>query len=200
MKVLYKTIYLLLILFLLFFIKFIIIKVNYKKYNKIFKIQSVENNTFYDVEDYTKYTYAKLFYQNPYEYNKYIYILTNNVKENDYVANDNGFVGIVEKTYNKYAKVKLITNDNLILQIMINNCYGIYQNKTITNIDNDCEINLNDKVYTSDLNVINNKIEIGYISSIIKDSNLNNKYIVKLNYNNNLKYFYLISRNIYDNS
>lgn len=191
MKLFYKSIYLLLILFFLFVIR------NYisSKYsNNINFKYTINDNS--NITDYINYSYARLYYQNPYEYNEYIYILSNNVKEKDYVVSSDGLIGIISNTYNNYAKVKLITSNDLTMQVMINECYGIYNNSYVSNYDDKCSMSIGNIVYTSNLDYQNKKIEIGTISNIVVKNN-KEIYQVKLNINlNNLNNLLIISRNI----
>ena len=119
------------------------------------------------------YIYGKLLYQNPYKFNEEFVIAVddNLVNINDYVINEKGLLGLITKKYNNIGIVKMVTSKDFLLQVQINNCYGLLNHSLITNVDAHCSINIGDRVYTSNLYHIKEKIGIGSISKIIKDEN-----------------------------
>ena len=145
----------------------------------------------------SNYIYGKVFYQNPYKFNEELVILTdtNNLKRNDYVINESGFIGIVDKIYKNYIIVKMISSKDFIIQVSVNDCYGILQNNRISNIKKICNVKENDEVYTSNLGYLDEKIFLGKIINVSKDSNdIEDIYNFKKSVNlNNLNYVVIIT-------
>ena len=126
---------------------------------------------------------GKVLYQNPYKFNDELVIICNDdVKKNSYVTNDNRLIGIVDKVYKNKAIIKLITNKDFIMQVKINDCYGILKNDGniyVSSINNYCSVNVNDSVYTSNLGYSKENIYVGKIVKVVEDANeINNKYII----------------------
>ena len=119
------------------------------------------------------YTYGNLLYQNPYKFNEEFVIAIDDdlAKINDYVINEKGLLGIVSKKYHNMAIVKMLTSKDFLLQVQINNCYGLLKNSLITNVDAHCDIKKDDIVYTSNLYYVKEVIKVGTISKVIKDEN-----------------------------
>ena len=92
------------------------------------------------------------------------------VKENSYVVDANGLVGIVVKVYKKFSVVKLITSANISIAVEVNNCFGTLNYKNNKGyIDDliDCKnVKVNDPVFTSKYSLSSSNIIIGKISKI----------------------------------
>lgn len=118
------------------------------------------------------------------------------IQEKDYIANNDGLVGIITKVYDNYSECKLLTSIN-DLTVSINDTYGTlftYEDDLliINNISNYSNIHINDDVYTSDLGDKKEKIFIGKVYKII-DDDISKKIYVKSNVNfNKLDYLYII--------
>ena len=139
------------------------------------------------------YIYGRALYQDPFKYKEYVTVSINNedIKKGDYVINKYGFLGTVEKIKKNRVVVKLVTNKDIYMQVLVNDCYGIMKyDKVITlaNISNYCNVNEGDIIYISNLAGIKEKIQIGVVDKIItKDSEIEKKYSIKI-YNDG--YFY----------
>ncbi len=174
MRILVSKSYYLLILFLLVITKPYFLKlINNSKDIYINVINnSIQSNVIYK----ENYVYGKILYQNPYKFNEELIIAIDDTKINinNYVINEKGLLGIIKNKYQNMAIVKLLTNPDILLQVQINNCYGLlkYDQKVlVTNVDAHCIININDKVYTSNLGYIGDNFLIGFVKKIQKDPN-----------------------------
>ena len=134
-------------------------------------INNINNNM--QKVDTEKYIYGTLLYQNPYQYNEELIIAIDDskVQINDYVINEKGLLGVIAKKNNNIAIVKMLTSKKLILQVQINECYGLLKDSLITNVDAHCIVNDNDIIYTSNLGYVKDKIKIGKVSKVINDDN-----------------------------
>lgn len=137
----------------------------------------------------SEYKDGKILYQNPYKFNEELIIAldTKDINKNDYVINESGLIGVIDKTYKNMAIVKLLTSTDIMMQVRVNDCYGIlsYDKKTlIKNIGNHCKVKKEDKVYTSNLGYVDEEIYVGKIKKIIKDKNeITNDYEIDLENN-----------------
>ena len=208
MKVFIKNSYLFLIFFILLIIKPFLygllspkekIEITNLYVNKLeneIKNIKIIDNIFLN----TKGVYGKVLYQNPYKFIDELVIATNtdNINKNNYVINDKGLIGIVDKIYQNQVIVKMLTSKDILLQIRVNNCYGLlsYDKKLIiSNINNYCQINPEDEVFTSNLGYQDEEVLIGKVGTIYIDSN---RLIYKYEVNpvvdfNNLNYVVILS-------
>ena len=125
--------------------------------------------------------YGKVLYQNPYKPG-YLNILINSldIKKGDLVLSDDSLIGIINDVKFPEASVKSVYTKDFLLGVTINNCYGILKGNIISGIDNYCEVHDEDEVYTSDNNLIKDKVLIGKIVKINKDLNeVSNTYEIK---------------------
>lgn len=200
MKIFIKNSYLFLIFFILFFSKnFLCVLLSPKekidisniyveKLEKELKDIQIVENAF----EKTMGVYGRVLYQNPYKYNRELVIAANtdHIEKNDYVINEGGLIGIVDKVYKNQVITKMITSDDILLQVRVNECYGLiyYDGKLkLSNVNNYCNINPEDKVYTSNLGYQDEEILIGKIGTIYIDANkIVNQYeiIPSVNFNN----------------
>ena len=148
------------------------------------------------------YYLGKVLYQNPYKFNQEIIIAinTDNLDINNYVISNNYLIGTINKKYKNFIIVKLLTSNDTLLQVKINNCYGLlkYQNNAliVSNISDYCNINIDMDVYTSNLGYLDDEILIGRVKNIIYDeNNITNDYIIMPYANfNYLNYVYVITK------
>ena len=148
------------------------------------------------------YYLGKVLYQNPYKFNREIIIAinTDNLDINNYVISNNYLIGTINKKYKNFIIVKLLTSNDTLLQVKINNCYGLlkYQNNAliVSNISDYCNINIDMDVYTSNLGYLDDEILIGRVKNIIYDeNNITNDYIIMPYANfNYLNYVYVITK------
>lgn len=159
---------------------------NYEEeYNRLLKLMDLnqeENNIIY----------SKILLRDIYEFYNKITILkgsNSGIKKGDAVISEYGLIGIVQKAYDNYSEVSLITNHNSNISVKINDSYGILSSidgkLIVKNIKLNHEINVGDKVYTSGLTSLKAGLEIGTIKSVNKDS-LELEYIVEVEQENNL--------------
>lgn len=200
MKMFIKNSYLFLIFFILFFSKSFLCgmispkeiieydDIYIKKLEKeIEDIKIIQNNEYRTIG-----IYGKVLYQNPYKFNKELVIAMNgsDLKKNNYVISNEGLIGVVDKIYKNYIIVKMLLNSDILLQVKVNDCYGILKYNDylhITNTNNYCFINTGDKVYTSNLGYQDEEILIGKIGKInAKENGVENIYevIPAANFNN----------------
>jgi rod shape-determining protein MreC len=131
-------------------------------------------------------TVARVFSSNSSQWFSEFYInkgLNDGVYEDCNVLSDKGLIGIVVESYDNYAKVRAIIDDNsnIIAEIGGNNVLSTVNGSlsnidsgylTITNIDKDADIEEGDRVVTS--NVSDRYffgITIGYVKDISMDTN-----------------------------
>ena len=175
-------------------------QINIDSYTKSLEnnIKEINNNLIIKQNYYL----GKILYQNPYKFNEEIIIAinTNNLDINNYVISNNYLIGTINKIYQDFIIVKLLTSNNTLLQVKINNCYGLlkYQNNNliVTNISDYCNINMNMDVYTSNLGYLDDEILIGKVIDIIYDeNNITNDYIIMPYANfNYINYVYVIAK------
>ncbi len=95
------------------------------------------------------------------------------IKKGDIVVNELGLIGIVNKTYQNYSTVNLITNNDINISVKINEGYGILRAKNnklvVQDLKLDKTVNEGDKVYTSGLTNIKEGILIGTVKKVLKD-------------------------------
>lgn len=158
----------------------------------------------YQYDDYLNYnlSYSKILYRNIYNFNDEVTIYLgekDNLKKDNLVINEKGLVGIIKSTNKSSSVVNLLTNKNTSLSVKINNVYGIlkYQdNKMIIDgVTSKDEVNVGDKVYTSDISKYPKDVLIGTIKNINYDKYEIEKYLEvesKVDFNS-LKYVAVIT-------
>lgn len=104
------------------------------------------------------------------------------VKENSFVVNEDGLVGIIKKVYNDKSLVKLISSNNTKISIETNECYGslnVSKNKAVISDLVNCDnVEIGDLVYTSKYSYSASNILIGKIINI-----KNSKLYIKFSFN-----------------
>lgn len=136
--------------------------------------------------------YGKVLYQNPYKFNEEIVIAvdTNDIEINNYVITNKGLLGIVDRVYQNRIIAKMITSKDILLQVRVNECYGLLKKDKImyiSGINNYCHVSPGDKVITSNLGYQDEEILIGTIGTLYIDVNrIDNKYEVlpEVNFDN----------------
>ena len=156
--------------------------------NKINVIKS------YDYKD--NITYAKVINNNVYAFRKELKLVcdTKNISKNDLVIYDKYLIGTVKNVYKDFIIVKMITNNDFIIQGFGKNEDGILKyndNKLIFSSNEN--LNINDEIYISNLSGYNEKIVLGTIEGIIYTPE--KVYEVKPYDVNNLDYVVVLSRN-----
>lgn len=157
-----------------------------KNYEELLEFSNIEIN--YNID----YLNSYIIYKDIYNYLKEVTILggkDKNLKENDPVIFNNTLVGTIKKVKKTTSIVKLITNNESILSVKINNEIGIleYDNALkITGISNYSNIAIGDEIYTSGFGNIPENIYIGKVKDIILDSK-NIEKIIYLDYSIDLK-------------
>lgn len=157
-----------------------------KNYEELLEFSNIEIN--YNID----YLNSYIIYKDIYNYLKEVTILggkDKNLKENDPVIFNNTLVGTIKKVNKTTSIVKLITNNESILSVKINNEIGIleYDNTLkIMGISNYGNIAIGDEIYTSGFGNIPENIYIGKVKDIILD-NKNIEKIIYLDYSIDLK-------------
>jgi len=130
--------------------------------------------------------YSKIVYRDIYEFYDNITILKGKnaeLKPGNIIINNEGLIGVINKTYENYSTVNLLTNKDTNISVKINNSYGILRSSNnklyVENIKLLDEIGENDKVYTSGLTSTPENILVGTVKNIKKD-NLELEYIIEI--------------------
>ena len=140
-----------------------------KEYENISKLLEIEPNNY-------QIRYSKVILRDVYEfYNKFSIDKGSKdmIKEGDLVINELGLIGKINKVYQNYSEVIMLTNKDISLSVKIKDAYGILSSKDkkiiVKNIKLNEEINLDDQVYTSGLTGYPEGILIGKVINIKKD-------------------------------
>ena len=96
-----------------------------KEYENISKLLDIPSDNYEII-------YSKVIFRNIYEFYNKITITKgeNEITPGSAVVNNEGLIGIIDKSYKNYSEVQLLTNDNINLSVKINNSYGILTSKT----------------------------------------------------------------------
>ncbi len=203
-----KTVFLKTIISLIFITLFFTKDIIYNFFDKdIFYPETVINN-YKKLNENEESTYesanfslslTRVLYRDIYSFKKEITIYkgsNDGIKENMAVINEEGLVGIISKVNKETSVVKLLTNSDTSISIMVNNSYGLlkYENNNliITNLTDHTLVQSSNEVYSSGLANLYKGINIGVVESKI-ESNLKNTFVVnsKVDFNN-LDYLYII--------
>lgn len=160
-------------------------------YDQINEIDVIKN---YDYKD--NITYAKVINNNVYAFRKELKLVcdTTYISKNDLVIYNKYLIGIVKNIYKDFIIVKLITNNDFIIQGFGKNELGILkydENKLIFSSNEN--LNINDEIYISNLSGYNEKIVLGTIKGIIYTPE--KVYEVKPYDVNKIDYVVVLSRN-----
>ncbi len=192
----FKNNYLFLILFILFLIKEPLYKLYYfkeniyntidcnllkKDYDKLLEFNNID--IVYDID----YINSMIIYKDIYNYMNEITIRGGKDDGIDKypIIYDNTLVGIIDKVYKNSSNVKLLTNKNSKISVMINDEIGLLEYRgnelIVSNISNYSNIKVGDMIYTSGLGNIRDNIYIGLVKEI-SDANKNIEKIIKVDY------------------
>lgn len=150
---------------------------NIKNEEILKKYQELENA--YDYQDLLSYstTPTKILYRDIYDLSNHITVYKgseNGIKEKNLVVNEEGLIGIVTKVNKNSSEVDLLINENTNLSVQVNKNYGIlkYEKKDliIKGINNKGNIEVGDKVYTSDISQYPENILVGFVQEVIFDT------------------------------
>lgn len=159
---------------------------NYKNINK-FIVDVREKNLnekekefieTYNFDDYLEYKieYSKILFRDIYYMNHNITIYkgsNDGIKEDNLVINEDGLVGIVKKVNNSSSVVELLYSKNTSMSVLVNGYYGLLKCQNgkliIEGINNIANIQVGDKVTTSDISIYPENILIGKVSEIDYD-------------------------------
>lgn len=137
------------------------------------------------VPDYNM-IYSQVIFRNLYKFYDKITIskgTNDNIKEGSIVLSDKGLIGVVNKSYQNYSEVNLLTSSSINLSVRINESYGMLASKNeqifVKNIKLNKEIKEGDLIYTSGLTSTPKDILIGRVKNISKD-NLELEYILEV--------------------
>lgn len=160
-------------------------------YDQINEINVIKS---YDYKD--NITYAKVINNNVYAFRKALKLVcdTKNISKNDLVIYDKYLIGTVKNVYKDFIIVKLITNNDFIIQGLGKNEDGILKyndNKLIFSSNEN--LNINDEIYISNLSGYNEKVVLGTIKGIIYTPE--KVYEVKPYDVNKIDYVVVLSRN-----
>lgn len=148
------------------------IVINYDKHLKeeldnIKKIKDIEFDDNLDI------IVSRVKYRDVYEYSNTLTIFKgtkNNINVGDAVLTNNGLVGIINKTYDYYSVVSLITNKKSNISVKINDAVGVLKMKNsklvVTSINNYKNISIGDEIYTSGLGNLPDNIYVGKVKSV----------------------------------
>lgn len=153
-----------------------------------------EISNYKNINNITNCKSSNVIYRNPISWYDSITIdkgTDNNIKINDMVINETGFIGLISKVYKNTSEVKLLTNINKNSSITVgisndkNTIYGILSsyNKLknrfiVSEITSDIDDSYKNVMTTSFTNKLNDGIVIGKIEEIKKDENGLSNYIV----------------------
>lgn len=157
-----------------------------QKYNDLLKFNDI------DYEYNTNFLNTIILNKNIYDYREEIIILGGTDKKltNNIIVYNNTLIGVITKNDKKTSTVRLLKNKNSRVSVIINDEMGVLQfngnNLVVKNISNYSNINIGDKIYTTGIGNINEKIFVGTVKDIV----INNKNLEKsiiVNYNINIK-------------
>ena len=123
-----------------------------------------------------------------------MYVIYINISKNDLVIYDKYLIGTVKSIYKDFIIVKMITNNDFIIQGFGKNELGILKyddNKLIFSSNEN--LNINDEIYISNLTGYNEKIVLGTIKGIIYIPE--KAYEIKPVDINKIDYLVVLSRN-----
>lgn len=149
------------------------------EYKKLTKLVDLKPNNYEII-------YSKIILRDIYEFYDNVTILkgeSDGIKEGNIIINNDGLIGVINKTFKNYSEVNLLTNKNINISVKINNSYGILSSNNniiyVKNIKLQNEIKEGDKVYTSGLTNTPDNILIGTVKNVKKD-NLELEYILEI--------------------
>lgn len=148
------------------------IVINYDKHLKE-ELDNIKKINDMEFDDNLDIIVSRVKYRDVYEYSNTLTIFKgtkNNVNVGDAVLTNNGLVGIINKTYDYYSVVSLITNKKSNISVKINDAVGVLKMKNsklvVTSINNYKNISIGDEIYTSGLGNLPDNIYVGKVKSV----------------------------------
>lgn len=148
------------------------IVINYDKHLKE-ELDNIKKINDMEFDDNLDIIVSRVKYRDVYEYSNTLTIFKgtkNNVNVGDAVLTNNGLVGIINKTYDYYSVVSLITNKKSNISVKINDAVGVLKLENsklvVTSINNYKNISIGDEIYTSGLGNLPDNIYVGKVKSV----------------------------------
>lgn len=148
------------------------IVINYDKHLKE-ELDNIKKINDIKFDDNLDIIVSRVKYRDVYEYSNTLTIFKgtkNNVNVGDAVLTNNGLLGIINKTYDYYSVVSLITNKKSNISVKINDAVGVLKMKNsklvVTSINNYKNISIGDEIYTSGLGNLPDNIYVGKVKSV----------------------------------
>ena len=148
------------------------IVINYDKHLKE-ELDNIKKINDMEFDDNLDIIVSRVKYRDVYEYSNTLTIFKgtkNNVNVGDAVLTNNGLVGIINKTYDYYSVVSLITNKKSNISVKINDAVGVLKTDegkvVVTSINNYKNVNVGDEIYTSGLGNLPDNIYVGKVKSV----------------------------------
>jgi rod shape-determining protein MreC len=148
------------------------IVINYDKHLKE-ELDNIKKINDIKFDDNLDIIVSRVKYRDVYEYSNTLTIFKgtkNNVNVGDAVLTNNGLVGIINKTYDYYSVVSLITNKKSNISVKINDAVGVLKMKNsklvVTSINNYKNISIGDEIYTSGLGNLPDNIYVGKVKKV----------------------------------
>mgnify|MGYP004446632035 FL=1 len=148
------------------------IVINYDKHLKE-ELDNIKKINDMEFDDNLDIIVSRVKYRDVYEYSNTLTIFKgtkNNVNVGDAVLTNNGLLGIINKTYDYYSVVSLITNKKSNISVKINDAVGVLKMKNsklgVTSINNYKNISIGDEIYTSGLGNLPDNIYVGKVKSV----------------------------------
>lgn len=148
------------------------IVINYDKHLKE-ELDNIKKINDMEFDDNLDIIVSRVKYRDVYEYSNTLTIFKgtkNNVNVGDAVLTNNGLLGIINKTYDYYSVVSLITNKKSNISVKINDDVGVLKLENsklvVTSINNYKNISIGDEIYTSGLGNLPDNIYVGKVKSV----------------------------------
>lgn len=148
------------------------IVINYDKHLKE-ELDNIKKINDIEFDDNLDIIVSRVKYRDVYEYSNTLTIFKgtkNNVNVGDAVLTNNGLVGIINKTYDYYSVVSLITNKKSNISVKINDAVGVLKLENgklvVTSINNYKNISIGDEIYTSGLGNLPDNIYVGKVKKV----------------------------------
>ncbi len=148
------------------------IVINYDKHLKE-ELDNIKKINDIKFDDNLDIIVSRVKYRDVYEYSNTLTIFKgtkNNVNVGDAVLTNNGLLGIINKTYDYYSVVSLITNKKSNISVKINDAVGVLKLENsklvVTSINNYKNISIGDEIYTSGLGNLPDNIYVGKVKKV----------------------------------
>ena len=148
------------------------IVINYDKHLKE-ELDNIKKINDMEFDDNLDIIVSRVKYRDVYEYSNTLTIFKgtkNNVNVGDAVLTNNGLLGIINKTYDYYSVISLITNKKSNISVKINDAVGVLKLENsklvVTSINNYKNISIGDEIYTSGLGNLPDNIYVGKVKSV----------------------------------